>query len=335
MQKDTVLRNILMLSMTPREPVTITADTLREKLADQGYQVDLRTIQRDLIKNSEVLPIRNLKSPDSNAKCWCWIREAQLLDIPEMSAMTALTFNLVESFLIRLIPKTILGFMLPHFKRAEHLLKKMGTSTWGRWSEKVSIIPRGLNLIPPPIDSSIFETVFEAVIKEKQVVLEYRKRKATQTKKYHLNPLGLVFNQEVIYLVCTKQGLDELQHFALHRMVSAEHLQTRTVVPDGFELKEYVKQGRFQYLIGENKIQLKVIFDPGIAGHLYESKLTEDQILTQLKDGTVQLEADVQNSSALKWWLLGFGEGVEVLEPLALREEFRQIFSKLNLMYDV
>ena len=27
------------------------------------------------------------------------------------------------------------------------------------------------------------------------------------------------------------------------------------------------------------------------------------------------------DSSDLRWWLLGFGSGVEVLEPLALREE--------------
>lgn len=333
MLKDTVLRNVLMLSMTPREPATVTANTLRERLADQGYHVDLRTIQRDLNKNSAVFPIRNIKSPDSNAKCWCWCQEASLLDIPEMSAMTALTFNLVESFLIRLIPKSILGFMSPHFQRAEHLLKKMGNSTWGKWSEKVSIIPRGLSLIPPTVDSSIFEKIFEAVIKENQIILKYRKRNATHPKTYQLNPLGLVFNQEVIYLVCAKQGKEVIQHFALHRMVSVEHLNDKAVIPAGYNLKSYVKKGAFQYLICEDDIRLKAVFDPEIAGHLYESKLTENQILTKLQDGDIQLEANVQNSAALKWWLLGFGDGVEVLEPLELREEFRKIVKKLAGKY--
>lgn len=268
MQKDTVLRNIVMLRMIPREPATITADTLREKLADQGFEKDLRTIQRDLNKSSTVFPIRNERSSESNAKCWCWMREASLFEIPKMDPMTALTFNLVESFLIKLIPKSVLEFMSHHFRRAEHLLKKLENSKWGRWSEKINIIPRGLQLIPPAVDSAVFETIFEAVIREKQIKLNYRKRDAEQTKRYHLNPLGIVFNQEVIYLISSKLGKETLQHFALHRVVSVECLQEDVVVPKGFDLKEYVKGGAFHYLIDGEQIRLKAKFASGIARHL-------------------------------------------------------------------
>ncbi len=322
-----------MLQMIPREPGTITADRLRDKLADQGFEKNLRTIQRDLNENSTVFPIRDIKSADSNAKCWCWSRDASLWDMPEMNPMTALTFNLVESYLIKLIPKSILGFMSHHFRRAEHLLKKLGKSTWGDWSDKISIISRGLPLIPPAIDQDIFEKIFHAVIEEKQIKLEYRKRDAVQNKTYTLNPFGLVFNQEIVYMVCTKRGKEIVQHFALHRMVSVTCLQNEIEIPNGFNFREYIREGAFQYLIDNEQIQLKAKFDPGIAKHLYESKLTEDQKLAELGDGTILLEATVQNSSTLKWWLLGFGDGVEVLEPLELREEFRNRFQKLNLMY--
>ena len=111
MIKDTSLRNLLMLRMIPREPHTITADILRERLADQGYDIHLRTIQRDLNKYSLKFDIRNLKSEDSSANCWCWSREASLWDIPKMDPMTALTFNLVGSFLRRLIPGSVLDYM--------------------------------------------------------------------------------------------------------------------------------------------------------------------------------------------------------------------------------
>ncbi len=322
-----------MLRMIPREPATISADLLRERLADQGFEKDLRTIQRDLNKSSLIFPIRNEKAPDSNAKCWCWTRDASLLDIPKMDPMTALTFNLVESFLIKLIPRSVLEFMTHHFRRAEHLLKKLESSKWGRWSEKINIIPRGLQLIPPPVNHAVFETIFEAVIREKQVRLSYLKRDARHAKTYHLNPLSLVFNQEVVYLVSTKQGKTVIQHFALHRVVSVECLQENAALPDGFDLKEYVKGGSFQYLIDGEQILLKAKFDPGIAMHLYESKLTEDQVLTVQEDGSIQLEAKIQNSSALKWWLLGFGDGVEVLEPSKLREEFRDTVRNLALKY--
>ena len=40
-----------------------------------------------------------------------------------------------------------------------------------------------------------------------------------------------------------------------------------------------------------------------------------------MEDGRLLLQAAIPNTRALLWWLLGFGDRVVVLEPLALREE--------------
>jgi predicted DNA-binding transcriptional regulator YafY len=247
--------------------------------------------------------------------------------------MTGLTFNLVESFLGRLIPRSVLNYMNPHFKRATHLLEKLKGSKWSGWTEKIQIVPRGLSLVPPEIDQSVYETVFEAVLTGKQLEIAYQKRTASGSKVYCLNPLGLVFNQEVIYLVATKQGQSEIQQFALHRMASAVSGQLAATIPYGFNLNRYVAEGAFQYRTSETEINLMADFEAGIAKHLYESRLTPNQTLTRLKTGKVRLSATVANSSALKWWLLGFGDGVEVLEPKDLREEFAAIFIKQSTAY--
>jgi predicted DNA-binding transcriptional regulator YafY len=36
----------------------------------------------------------------------------------------------------------------------------------------------------------------------------------------------------------------------------------------------------------------------------------------------VRLSATVADTAELRWWLLGFGEGVEVIGPKSLRNEF-------------
>jgi len=46
------------------------------------------------------------------------------------------------------------------------------------------------------------------------------------------------------------------------------------------------------------------------------------------------MEATVKDTSQLRWWLLGFGDSVEVLKPEKLRKEFAQIAKNLDGMYN-
>jgi len=50
-------------------------------------------------------------------------------------------------------------------------------------------------------------------------------------------------------------------------------------------------------------------------------------------DGSLRLTATVLNSQALKWWLLGFGDQVEVLGPEPLRAWFAEVANNLAARY--
>ena len=65
----------------------------------------------------------------------------------------------------------------------------------------------------------------------------------------------------------------------------------------------------------------------------YESPLCENQITRELPDGQVQVEAQVQDTQQLRWWLLGFGDHVEVLAPKALRQEFAEKSARMAERY--
>ena len=60
-----------------------------------GYEVDLRTVQRDLVKlsGSETFQII---SDGSKPAGWSWKPNAATLDIPSIDPQTALVFHLVE-----------------------------------------------------------------------------------------------------------------------------------------------------------------------------------------------------------------------------------------------
>ena len=321
-----------MLRMIPREPGEITANILYERLKDQGYEISIRSIQRDLIKYSTVFPI-SCREDTSKTKYWYFLKDSNPFDIPEMSPLSALTFSLAESFLKPMLPAAITRQLDPHFKCAKNFLKKFQSSSWIRWSEKIRIVPRGHQLIPAKIRQEVLDGVFEALWREKQLEASYRKRGEKKYNKYTIHPLGLVFRKEVVYLVCTLWGYSDVKQMALHRFKSAELKEETRKITNDFKLDQYIADEEFHYPVSDEKLNLKLLLDKGAAIHLYETKLSEDQTL-KIQDDKVLLEATVKNTSDLQWWILGFGEYAEVLEPEELRNEFKERVKNLGKMYN-
>ena len=138
---------------------------------------------------------------------------------------------------------------------------------------------------------------------------------------------------QIIYLVGTLWEYKDVKQFAIHRFKQIELTETPVVKLDEFELNDYIQKGSFEYLAdGDTEIQLKLKVNPWIKQHLSESRLSEDQEIKEI-DGQYELTATVKNTHQLRWWLMSFGEGVEILEPISLRDEFKQALLKLNEIY--
>jgi len=94
-------------------------------------------------------------------------------------------------------------------------------------------------------------------------------------------------------------------------------------VPKGFDLDEYIQSGELSFLIGD-KINLKANIGKHVAHHLSERKLSPKQTLKDNGDDTFLLQATVNDTSELRFWLRGYDEQIEVLEPKSLRDDLYQ-----------
>src|SRR5512137_233563 len=104
---DVLMRQLLMLDMIPRQPRKISTSELKSRLEEEGYQVSLRTIQRDLERFSGIGHF-GIGSDDHKPAGWYWLPTAGCIEIPRMDPPTALTFKLVNSHLVRLLPPACL-----------------------------------------------------------------------------------------------------------------------------------------------------------------------------------------------------------------------------------
>lgn len=329
---ETILRQWTMLQKIPRHPGSMGTRRLKDKLVAEGFQVDVRTIQRDLLKLSGIFPLTYGK--EGKALRWCWAQDAEVMDIPGMEPTTALAFRLAEEHLAPLLPQATLKHLEPHFRRAKEILEPGRGNRLGLWPDKVCTIVRGPELLQPAIRSEVQDAVYKALLDDRQLEVAYRAKKAEGPKSYALHPLGLVFREGIAYLVCTVKDYKDIRHLALHRMEFAKVLDSSAHRPKGFDLRRYVRDEEFfAYPLRPTTIQLKVLFGKGASVHLSERPLSKDQRMTPRGDNRVLLQATVKDTLELRWWLRGFGDKVEVLAPKALREEFKGIVQRMAGMY--
>lgn len=330
---ETLYRQWVMLTKIPRYPRKITVPGLKDILLGEGYTVDTRTIQRDLNKLSISFPLSN--DTEGRKNYWFWIEDAAVQDLPGMDPVTALAFEMAESYLEPLLPKATLELLQPYFVRAREVLNEQSDSLLRKWPDKVAVIERGPTLQKPDIDPDVQRVVYQALLEEKPVQASYHPRGAEQAKDYLLHPLGIVSRMGVIYLICTLWDYDDVKQFALHRFTQAEITNKPMNIKANFSLTHYIEEDKqFAYKIEDKPIQLKVLFDAKTAGHLAETPLAENQVLRPQADGRVLLQADVINTLELRWWLQGFGDNVEVLSPDSIRTKFKAIARQLEKIYN-
>src|SRR5438034_1771029 len=221
---DTVHRLIKTLRLIPRPPRKTEASEIRRRLETDGFVVTLRTVQRDLNHLAVHFPIRG----DANKpQGWCWTGDPIL--IPVLDPQSALTFKLVEQFLKPLLPGATLQSLATHFSAARKALS--GSPRLAAWPQKVCAVPRAFPLLPPKIDPEVQNAVYEALLQDRQLSIQYRSRDAGEPKEHTIHPLGIVARDQLVYLVCKFYDYEDARQVALHRIKAAHVLPDRASRP--------------------------------------------------------------------------------------------------------
>lgn len=326
---NTLARQWALLRTMPSAPRRISTSELHQRLHHEGFEVDVRSIQRDLNDLSGPFPLA--PSMEGRTQYWQWMEGSKGLEIPAMSRSTALVFELAHQYLEPLLPVSILALLEPYFSRAEAALKDSHLADWKR---KVLHIEQGPRLAPPSIDPAVRDVVHEALLEGQRFETSYTRRYESEPVNYTVNPLGLVTREGITYLVCTLWDYTEKMQLALHRMISPKLTDQAATGIRNFDLLNYVQQdAAFAYPQSKRTIKLKALFDAGAGFHLTERTLSADQTVKKTEDGQYRLTATVPDSGELRWWLLGFGDGVEVLAPKSLRKEFATMAANMARMY--
>ncbi|WP_367111085.1 helix-turn-helix transcriptional regulator [uncultured Psychrobacter sp.] len=294
-----------------------------EQLQLAGFDISLRTVQRDLNALAKRFPI---EKNNANPQGWRWRDDAPLQSLPHMNLSQAVAFNMVEANLTQLLPPAILDELFPWFDLARRQLKN--SKVTHSWIDRVRIETATQPLIAPHIDLDSKDNIYHALFYQLQIKACYTRSNKSEASEYTLNPIAIIQRGVIIYLLATRTDDPEaiIRTFALHRFASVEILHSPAQTPDDFHLDSYLDAGSMGFthpLLSQlpdhgkdTPIELK--FTQRAGKSLTESKLSEDQTVTINDDDTMTVKATVNLTSQLVWWLRGFGTGLLAAKPSLL-----------------
>ena len=328
---DPIIRHLTMLGLIPVLPRKITATQLHEKLKAQTFEIDKRSVERDLHKLSLTFP---LISDEAKPAGWSWSERDKAFTFPPMSNEAALIYELLSRYLKPVVPPSMLAVMEPEFAQARRTLNDLRESPVGRWQRRIAVLPFGQQLIPPQVKPDVLSVAYEALLNSRQFEAHYRALGDKLAKPLVLNPLGLVYREGVFYLVATVWNYTDPRHLALHRMSKASPRSEHAIVPKGFDFEHYIREEKsFDYPLGR-QIKLEFKVDEWLARHLGECRLAEDQQIRPIP-GSEQsrIIATLDDSEQLFWWLRSLGPSLEVIKPVSLRKKMAESVAELSNIY--
>ena len=305
---ETTLLAIELLRRVPRNR-KVTAAELHRQLKEAGIERDLRTIQRQLEMLSEHFSL--IRDNRSKPYGYQWPKHASGLAVPNLSLQESLLLRLAEEHLRNLLPAHLMRSMDGFFAQARQNLDSQGPESREReWPGKVRVVATSQPLLPPKVDSRVFETVCEALYKNLWLELTYKNASGYEAEA-NVMPLGLAQQGPRLYLVCRYDGYDNERNLALHRIKSAKASTLTFKRPKSFNLKRFDDEGRFGFGEG-NRVRLTFRITKPEGDHLLESPLSMDQQVSDLGDA-YEIKATVVDSAMLEWWLRGFGDSVSTI----------------------
>jgi len=169
-----------------------------------------------------------------------------------------------------------------------------------------------------------FTELQKAIAKKGKINIQYHSLFEGKDIDVELCPYHLMYNHRAWYVLGLSSMHKSIRTFKLNRIKKMKTLDKCFLERRGFELSEYL--GRAWSMIPEGRIHnIRLRFLPKVAENVTEVQWHSTQKVTRTSDGSATVEFRVDGLGEISWWILGYGDQVQVLRPKALRSRILQI----------
>ena len=199
-------------------------------------------------------------------------------------------------------------------------------SAVGHLSEGISIrrgrIARHEHLAP------VYETLRKALAGRRPVSIRYISFHDRKQLPITLEPYWLVFHDRAWYVIGHSREHGEVRTLKLGRIAQAETLADQQFDPPKMTLEDHLGLA-WRFIRGKQRYDISLRFEPLVAANVAEVQWHSTQKVQWQDDGRIVYDVTVEGLDEIVWWILGYGDQVEVLHPPELRQRIRQTAAKM------
>ncbi len=214
---------------------------------------------------------------------------------------------------------------LPLLQAAQTAALKLESSLPERLRQEAAGAARALHIrmdAHNPLEEGrdVFQQLLSAYGQRRAVRIAYDSVAEGKIISTRLHPYCLFFSRRSWYCVGRSSLHRAVRTFNLGRIRKLELLEDRYRVPNGFSLRRYFRNA--WHMIPEpgpdHRVHLR--FRPLVARNVAEVRWHRTQRCHFNEDGSLDFWVQVSGLWEISWWVMGYGDQVEVLHPPRLRQ---------------
>lgn len=155
-------------------------------------------------------------------------------------------------------------------------------------------------------------------------------------REYIVNPYQIVANNGRFYLIGNYDKYDNIAHFRIDRMTDVrmltEKIKPMKQVPEvahGLNLPKHMAE--HIYMFSGEAVDVVMLAEKHLMTELVDWFGTDFRIVEETED-MLKIRLRV-NPGAMKYWALQYGPYVEILKPVEIRAELRELIKKMYEKY--
>jgi predicted DNA-binding transcriptional regulator YafY len=148
-----------------------------------------------------------------------------------------------------------------------------------------------------------------------------------------LHPYRLAYIHRGWYLIAYSEQASRAQTFKVERILQLKVLEAKYRPDPKFTLDDYFGNA-WLMIRGDKRYHVKIRFLKMVAGNVDEIVWHKTQRTTFEEDGSLLFEVDVDGIDEIAWWVLGYGDQAQVLEPPELREKIAGHAERMRVYYN-
>ena len=227
---------------------------------------------------------------------------------------------------------------LPFYEEVRSAAVKLENTLPARLRDEISQVANTIHIQLEPTNplenhQDSYDRLVESIARRKSVRITYQPPAGEESFSTKLSPYQLFFSRRSWYVIGRSSLHRSRRTFNVGRILELEQLGDVFRIPKNFTIERYLRNA--WHMIPESGPDQKVVvhFDPLVAANVGEVVWHKTQQTTYREDGSLRFEVTVSGLWEISWWIMGYGDQAEVVEPKALRNMIAQRAENLAKRY--